>query len=91
MTKRQGKAVLLNAVVIFACFIAVFPVFIMITGSLKTSQELYTNSAGFPVHPTLANFKRLLSFNSGLILRTFGNSIFVAASYTCLLYTSRCV
>ena len=84
MTKRQGKAVLLNAVVIFACFIAVFPVFIMITGSLKTSQELYTNSAGFPVHPTLANFKRLLSFNSGLILRTFGNSIFVAASYTAL-------
>lgn len=84
MTKRQGKAVLLNAVVIFACFIAVFPVFIMISGSLKTSQELYTNSAGFPIHPTLANFKRLLSFNSGLILRTFGNSIFVAASYTAL-------
>ena len=82
--KTGGKAVLLNAVVIFACFIAVFPVFIMITGSLKTSQELYTNSAGFPVHPTLANFKRLLSFNSGLILRTFGNSIFVAASYTAL-------
>ncbi len=56
MTKRQGKAVLLNAVVIFACFIAVFPVFIMITGSLKTSQELYTNSAGFPVRSDTGEF-----------------------------------
>ena len=84
MTKRQGKIILLNAIVMMACFAAVFPVFIMISGSLKTAQELYGNSAGFPVHPTLANFKRLLNFNSGLILRTFGNSIFVAASYTAL-------
>ena len=32
MTKRQGKIILLNAVVMMACFVAVFPVFIMISG-----------------------------------------------------------
>ena len=45
MTKRQGKIILLNAIVMMACFAAVFPVFIMISGSLKTAQELYGNSA----------------------------------------------
>lgn len=81
---RKTKMVLINGLVLMACFLAVFPVFIMMAGSLKTSQELYTNAAGLPINATLENFKRLLSFNSGLIVRTFGNSIFVAACYTAL-------
>lgn len=86
--KRQLKCFGLNALVAVACLAAVFPVYIMLSGSLKSSQELYANSYGIPIKPTLDNFMRLLSYNSGLIVRTFGNSIFVAACYTglvCLL------
>ncbi|MDD4301557.1 MAG: carbohydrate ABC transporter permease, partial [Sphaerochaeta sp.] len=43
------------------------------------------NVSGIPVFPTLENFSRLFAFNSGLILRTYGNSIFVATSYTVLV------
>lgn len=82
--KRLDKTILLNGVVILACFFAVFPVYIMVTGALKDSKELYSNAYGFPVQATLDNFSRLLNYNSGLIVRTFGNSIFVATCYTAL-------
>lgn len=82
--KANGKTILVNAVIIFACLVAVYPVFIMISGAFKTSSELYRNAAGFPIEATLENFKNLLNYNSGLIGRTFLNSVFVSATYTLL-------
>jgi ABC-type glycerol-3-phosphate transport system permease component len=56
----------------------------MVAGAFKTAQELSSNVAGFPINPTLDNFSRLFNYNSGLVLRTYFNSIFVSASYTLL-------
>ncbi|MFT3983171.1 MAG: carbohydrate ABC transporter permease [Lachnospiraceae bacterium] len=83
---RKGKvnAAVVNGVIILFCFIAVYPVFIVVSGAFKTSQELSRNAAGFPIHATVENFQRLINYNSGLIVRTFGNSIFVSTLYTVL-------
>jgi ABC-type glycerol-3-phosphate transport system permease component len=56
----------------------------MVSGSFKSAEELALNASGFPTLPTLNNFHRLFSFNSGIIVRTFLNSVFVASSYTIL-------
>lgn len=82
--KRRIEAIAVNGFIILACLIAVYPVFIMVSGAFKTSQELSHNAAGFPLEATLENFKRLINYNSGLIVRTFANSIFVATAYTVL-------
>ena len=88
MLKRSRKeAFLVNGIIILACLNAVYPVFIMFSGAFKTSQELYQNAAGLPIQATIENFTKLLNYNSGLIGRTFANSIFVAASYTALCCT----
>lgn len=85
MRKRSAKeAILVNGVILLAGLNAIYPVFIMISGAFKTSQELYKNAAGLPIEATIENFVKLLSYNSGLIGRTFMNSIIVAGIYTCL-------
>lgn len=82
--KSRLEAIAVNGFIILACLIAIYPVFIMVVGAFKSSQELSRNAAGFPLEATLDNFKRLVNYNSGLIVRTFANSIFVAATYTVL-------
>ena len=82
--KKLGTVVAVNLVIIFACLVAIYPVFIMVSGAFKTSQELAHNAAGLPIKATIENFSRLINYNSGLIVRTFGNSILVASLYTAL-------
>ena len=82
--KKKIEGIVLNGIMIFACLIATFPVFIMVSGAFKSAQELSVNVAGFPIAPTLKNFSRLLNYNSGLIVRTFLNSVFVSSTYTIL-------
>lgn len=84
MRKRTIISVITNGIILIACFFAIYPVFIMVAGAFKSANELMRNAAGFPIKPTLENFDRLFSYNSGLILRTFVNSIFVASMYTIL-------
>ena len=74
-----------HSLLILVCLILLYPVFVMVSGSLKSAGELALNASGFPQAPTLENFRRLFVFNSGLIVRTYGNSIFVAAAYTVLV------
>nr|WP_319473807.1 carbohydrate ABC transporter permease [uncultured Sphaerochaeta sp.] len=83
--KRTIQYGMLHVILVLVCLILLFPVYIMVAGSLKTAEELALNVSGIPVFPTLENFSRLFAFNSGLILRTYGNSIFVATSYTVLV------
>ncbi|MDF2877252.1 MAG: ABC-type transporter, integral rane subunit [Clostridia bacterium] len=83
-TKNITSAIVLHFVLVIACLVAVYPVFIMVFGALKSAQELSSNAAGLPIVPTLDNFSRLINYNSGLIVRTFFNSIFIATTYTAL-------
>ncbi len=81
----RASRIALHAILIFFSFFAAYPVFIMISGSFKTLQELFRNSLGFPQSPTLANYTRLLTMNSGIIVRTYLNSLFIASCYTALV------
>ena len=60
---------------IFASLMAVFPIYIMISGSFKPISELFVNSWGPPRQFTLDNYSRLLNYNSGMIVNSFLNSV----------------
>lgn len=78
------KDIAIHVCLLLFCFISIYPIFVMVSGALKTATELSSNASGFPLSPTLNNFSRLFNYNSGLIGRTFLNSIFVAVSSTFL-------
>ena len=69
---------------ILASLVAVAPVFIMISGSLKPITELFVNSWGLPREFTLNNYERLLNYNSGMIMHSFLNSVFISTTTTVL-------
>ena len=70
---------------VIMCLLSLFPVYIMITGSFKSASDLAVNSYGLPQKWTLENYRRLLSYNSGIIARTYMNSIVITASHTILV------
>jgi hypothetical protein len=67
---------------ILASLVAIAPVFIMVSGSLKPITELFVNSWGLPKELTLNNYERLLNYNSGMILHSFLNSVFISSVTT---------
>lgn len=85
---RHNKLRMLRALphlfLVITCLVIVYPVFVMISGSFKSISELFINSSGLPLKPTLDNYYRLLNYNSGIISRTFMNSLFIASSTTLL-------
>ncbi len=82
--QRTARTSLIHAALILTAIVSLFPVFIMIAGSLKSSAELAVNAWGIPARPTLDNYVRLMNYNSGVIATTYFNSIFIATSYTLL-------
>lgn len=84
INKKRINTALIHLVIVFACFVAIYPIFVMISGSFKSAQELNHNVAGFPRLFTVENYTRLFNYNSGIILRTYFNAIVVATSYTVL-------
>lgn len=84
MTKNTIMKICMHGFLIIAAFVAVFPLIIMIMGSFKTASEFAINPAGFPKFFTLENYYKVFSFSSGLLIRTFFNSVFVSVSYTVL-------
>lgn len=85
MRKLHPSHIAMHVILVLVCLVLLYPVFVMVAGSLKSAEELALNASGFPKVPVLDNFRRLFNFNSGLIVRTYGNSIFVATSYTALV------
>lgn len=81
---ERASHVLMHLFLIFCSLVAIFPVFIMISGSFKPITELFINSWGFPRNFTLDNYVRLLNYNSGMIMHSFMNSVFISASTTVL-------
>ncbi|MFD1675733.1 carbohydrate ABC transporter permease [Alicyclobacillus fodiniaquatilis] len=64
--------------------ISLYPVVVMLMGSVKTYGELTSNPLGWPLHPTLKNFTALFHYNGGLIVRTYINGIVIAVVSTTL-------
>lgn len=84
MTRKRVTSAITHAALIIASFIAIYPIFVMVAGAFKSPAELTYNVAGFPQAFTLDNFRRLLSYNSGIILRTYANSIGIGVVYVSL-------
>ena len=80
--KWKPTAVLTHGILLIWAFICLFPVYIMVMGSFKSSTELLHNSVGLPQTWSLANYISLWSYNSGTIMRTYLNSLFVSTVYT---------
>lgn len=74
----------IHSVMIIVAFLALYPLFVMIAGSFKTIHELFLNSSGWPQNPTLDNYTRMLTYNSGAITRSYFNAIFICSTYTVL-------
>lgn len=84
MKRNVPARALLHLLLIVCCLAAVYPMLIMVSGSFKTASEFAGNPAGLPQNPTLDNYVRLWNYNSGLIMRTFMNSVGVSGAYTIL-------
>lgn len=74
-----------------ASVVTLIPLWIMLCDSLKLGSELAMNSWGLPKAPTLRNYVDLVSYNSGVMVRTFANSLFVSVIYTVLTIVISCL
>ena len=74
-----------------ASVVTLIPLWIMLCDSLKLGSELAMNSWGLPKAPTLRNYVDLVSYNSGIMVRTFANSLFVSVIYTVLTIVISCL
>lgn len=75
------------------CLLAVIflaPMYWMVTTAFKPENDVIaTPTQWFPLHPTIANFREVLTSPDGNILRWMWNSFFVATVFT-VLHVSLC-
>lgn len=84
MMSKAIKKVTLSVLLTFFAAAAVVPILLMLVNSFKTGSELAKNAWGIPSFWTFSNYSSLVSFNSGILVRTFLNSVFVSVVYTLL-------
>jgi len=82
------KKKIFQGTVIICLFIisvlALYPIVIMLFDSFKTGAEIAKNSWGMPYNWTIENYESLVSYNSGIMVRTFLNSLGISVVYTAL-------
>lgn len=88
---RQRKNAVGIVILALASILTLLPIWIMICDSLKTGSELSINSWGIPQNPTLENYSDLVSYNSGIMVRTFMNSVLISVTYTVLTILLSCL
>lgn len=84
------KRILLKRIIVWPPIIVLllfllYPLFIMLMGSFKTSIELAANPAGLPSRFMLENYVTLFQYNAGIMTRAYFNSVFVSTSFTILV------
>ena len=84
MMSKDIKKVTLHILLLLFAAAAVVPILLMFVNSFKTGSELAKNAWGIPSFWTFSNYTSLVSFNSGILVRTFFNSVFVSVVYTML-------
>lgn len=75
----------LHAFLLLASIIALVPFYIMVISSFKFPDDLAVSSYQLPKIWTLSNYRRLLSYNGGVIVRTYINSIFITFTHTIIV------
>ena len=84
MKSIKFQRMFMTAFLTIAAFFSILPILTMFMNSFKTGTELANNSWRWPNAFVLDNYTRLLSYNAGIIMRTYFNSIFVSITYTIL-------
>ena len=75
----------LNAVLLAACAVSLYPFLVMLFGSLKGAGEITTNPGGVPLSPTVDNYLGLFTGETGrLVWRGMANSLIVTIPSTIL-------
>ena len=67
-----------HTVMLIVAFFSLLPLYIMIMGSFKDTPELLLNSIGLPKSFNLDNYYQLWNYNSGTIIKSYVNAIFIA-------------
>ena len=89
--KKKILTYILGAYLVLMAMAALAPIVIMLFDSFKTGSEIAVNSWGFPKNFTFNNYTSLVSYNSGIMQRTFLNSVFVSTMYTLLSLLLSCL
>ncbi len=85
MNRTKWSKAGIHAFLLIFCLISLAPIYIMLVGSMKNPEDLAANSYGLPNPWTFNNYHRLWAYNSGIILRTYMNSLFVTVTHTLLV------
>ena len=73
------RNMIISCLLLLLMIVFVYPLIVMVFGSFKDAAELAANPAGFPIRPTLDNYKRLLAYGDGLFFRGLINSVFISS------------
>ncbi|GHU54351.1 sugar ABC transporter permease [Spirochaetia bacterium] len=84
LAKEKPLKAIMTFTLIVCCVVSLIPIMLMLMNSFKTGSELSANSWGWPRNFVFDNYTNLLSYNGGVIVRSYLNGLFVAISYTVL-------
>lgn len=91
MSRRTStliRNILVYLVLLFVVLITIYPVFWMISGSLKSSEEFYTNIWGFPRQLQFSNYAK--AWQQGQLGQKYLNSILVTISFLLVILPTNC-
>lgn len=71
-----------HALLIVAVLASLYPFALMVLNSFKSNSEVLHNAAGWPIDPTWASYRELLTYEGTQVLRSFINSIVIATVST---------
>lgn len=80
--KKRTFHVTIIICLITVSILSLLPIVLMLFDSFKTGAEIAKNSWGIPHRWTAENYEALISYNSGIMVRTFLNSLGISTVYT---------
>ena len=82
--RYRGNFTLLGAysILAVAILLSLFPFGLMVLNSFKDNTEVFRNPGGWPREFTLESYRQLFSYQGNQVLRSFFNSVFIAATST---------
>jgi arabinogalactan oligomer/maltooligosaccharide transport system permease protein len=79
--RRGTESIGAHVIMIIVVLISIFPLLILIETSLKPAIDTFSAQL-IPAHPTLDNYKYVLTFNNNVFMTWFLNSLKIAAMTT---------
>jgi arabinogalactan oligomer/maltooligosaccharide transport system permease protein len=78
---RRGESIGAHVIMIIVVLICIFPLLVLIETSFKPTNDIFTPQL-IPAHPTLDNYKYVLTFNNNIFLTWLLNSLKIALMTT---------